>query len=144
MRLTHGLALWQQTTLAAIFVVIFGWALVATALHSRQSEPLPGLRGLRPVNPAVRMRFEALSLPQQIALRLICQDSSATHSVDLSKKLTRLGFANSSEIVAALVESDLVERDFMSYIKPRGSLAGDLDSLLRNAPALPEAPTENA
>ncbi len=33
--LTHGLSLWQQVSLVALFAVVFGWALIATSEASR-------------------------------------------------------------------------------------------------------------
>jgi hypothetical protein len=36
--LTHGLALWQQMTLAALFVLLFGWAVAASVMRKMPSE----------------------------------------------------------------------------------------------------------
>jgi hypothetical protein len=39
--LTHGLAVWQQTVLALCFLLLFGWAIAATAAHRSTSAPAP-------------------------------------------------------------------------------------------------------
>jgi hypothetical protein len=129
--LTHGLALWQQLTLAVLFIVMFGWAVLMTAAARLNLKPSSAPeRQMHPVETFTQVatlshnetlqlsravsELSNLTWAQETALCLIYLQTPL-HQAAWKLQFENLGFANVLEqIFEPLKKTTLIAYDMQN------------------------------